>query len=311
MKKQRRLSPNLRLSTLQPTLQKLLSTLQADDVEDAAALRKLDEITEGLRSEQVLPVLISVAGETSPATQVRLATLLPEWLDARDHRAALLSLLEQRRLTERGEEVVEQWLQAAGEAAETLDAAREAPDLFFRAYAQTDEFGSQGIIILLWYTDARRRRATGMNLLIDYNPPWEGAVKDFLLMPKLAPDALVRDQVDTWIQRGLPLREIGAAEVKQEILRALAHNRAEKIRLPMSLILGRRTFLEQLLRLPDTPETPDFTSEDFNALAQTGRLVESIRAYEQSVGRRVRLDDGQEIFFIADSPDGGQDLADD
>jgi hypothetical protein len=47
--------------------------------------------------------------------------------------------------------------------------------------------------------------------------------------------------------------------------------------------------------------------EDFDSLATHGRRPEEIMHYEQTVGRRVRLDDGDELLVLAD-PDPEEDL---
>jgi hypothetical protein len=46
------------------------------------------------------------------------------------------------------------------------------------------------------------------------------------------------------------------------------------------------------------PDTPSFTDEDFAELSRTGKSVESIRRFEQTVGRRVRLGDGEEAIVV-------------
>jgi hypothetical protein len=59
-------------------------------------------------------------------------------------------------------------------------------------------------------------------------------------------------------------------------------------------------FLECVLSLADTPETPSFTAQDFDKLCRTGESPEAISHFEQTVGRRVRTEDGQEIVILGD-----------
>jgi hypothetical protein len=73
------------------------------------------------------------------------------------------------------------------------------------------------------------------------------------------------------------------------------------------LISHREYFLRYILTLPNTPETPTFTHEDFNALIHADRTPESIMAFEQNVGRRVRMDDGEEVFVMGDPFDEGDE----
>ena len=53
-----------------------------------------------------------------------------------------------------------------------------------------------------------------------------------------------------------------------------------------------------MLSLPDEPDTPAFTVDDFNFLARNGKLPEKIIQFEQTVGRRVRMEDGKEILVM-------------
>lgn len=62
----------------------------------------------------------------------------------------------------------------------------------------------------------------------------------------------------------------------------------------------RDLFAMHLLALPDAPDTPAFTLDDFDQLAQVGQSAEAITHMEQTVGRRVRLEDGQEILVMGD-----------
>ena len=62
------------------------------------------------------------------------------------------------------------------------------------------------------------------------------------------------------------------------------------------LIRQRNLFLESVLRLPNTSDTPPFTPDDFDELSSEYR--ESISHFEQTVGRRVRLNDGQELLVM-------------
>jgi hypothetical protein len=159
------------------------------------------------------------------------------------------------------------------------------------------------MIVVLWYTDSRRYKVQGMDFLIDFNPPWEGAIKDIIVFPPRSPQRAQREFIDSWEQqRGMPLQELSAAEVKREILNCLEANRREGIRLPRDMILARNLFLEHVLSLEDTPATPPFTAQDFDELCRTGKTPEAIMHFEQTVGRRVRTEDGQEVIILGNPP---------
>ena len=95
---------------------------------------------------------------------------------------------------------------------------------------------------------------------------------------------------------------ISAERAKTVILTALNYNRAAKLRLPQDLIAAREAFIRYVLSLPDAPDTPAFTVDDFDFLAHNGKLPEEIRHFEQTVGRRVRLEDGEEALVMG-NPD--------
>jgi len=183
------------------------------------------------------------------------------------------------------------------------------PNLFFEAYYYDDEteFGekSQAYATVFWYQDPKKRRAQGMGFLLDYNPPWDGSVKDILVTPQRAPRRLRKAVLDTWKRGGMDPWPISAERVKSVILTALNCNRAAGIRLPRDLIAARELFTRYVMSLPDAPDTPSFTVQDFDLLAHRGKRPEEIMHFEQTVGRRVRLEDGDELLVM-----GGPDWDD-
>jgi hypothetical protein len=298
MAKKRKLPKHLRLSMLRPKLGTLLNTETLLEMEDATLRRELDTLFKGLDPEAFLPVLVKTACDAMPEVQARLNNTIPKWIEDQDYSEPLLKVAEQRSLNAAEKRCIEEWLERSGIPQHELEKIEKNPDLFYKAYTHTDEFGSQGFIIVIWYTDQRKRRATGFQFLIDHNPPWEGALKDNITLPKRRTEDLVRRMVNFWEERGVSPVEINPAEAKRDILVALEHNREEKIRLPKDLIPYRDLFIEQILSLPDTPETPEFTPEDFDKLSKTGKTPESINLFERAVGRRIRTDDGEEIFVM-------------
>jgi len=187
------------------------------------------------------------------------------------------------------------WLGAVGADLSVLQ-AQQAHAPFYQAHMYADD--SQGVVSMFWYTDSRRRQVQGMSFLIDYHPPWEGAIKDVTVYPVHAPAWVTRTYLAFWADRLTPLRPLEAAEAKRRVLHGLEVNRREGIRLPSDLIAGRDLFLEHVPDLPDTADTPAFTARDFEVLSHLARSPEELRVYEQTVGRRVRLPDGKELLVM-------------
>ena len=298
-RKSKHRAPNISpLTLLRPRLDALLGDEAFAEKDSQAIKADLDALFEGLKTYDSLPVLIRAYHSAGGQTQDRLDETVPGWLDERGYAEPLLTLLERHNIYEEGRERAVAWLKAAG-----VDPAvfqeMEQQSYFYRADAYSDD--SQGTIVILWYTDHRRRNVRGMNFLVDYNPPWEGATKDIMHFPTRAPEEAVREYVDFWKQRpGRELVRISDAEVKEKILKSLEVNRREGIRLPQDLIRARYHFLRHVLTLPDTPETPPFTAKDFDELSRRGKSAEGIMLYERTVGRRVRMEDGKELLVMGD-----------
>lgn len=295
-KKRKRSAPNLSpLALLRPRLSGLLGNEVLAKKDTQAIKADLNAVFKGLKPSEFLPAFLSACSAAPAQVQDRLDTVVPEWLNERGYRDSLRTLLDQHHVADKDQQRAVAWLEATGADVSELK-ERQTQSSFYRAYMYADD--SQGVIIVLWYADRRRRKVQGIGLLIDFNPPWEGAVKDNMILPPSSPDRAKREYVDTWAQRGTPLSAIGAVEVKREILRCLEANRREGIRLPRDLIRARDLFLKHVLSLPDGPDTPSFTAKDFDALKRTGKTPESLSRFEQTVGRRVRMEDGAEVLVM-------------
>lgn len=289
-----KLSP---LALLRPRLDGLLGN-EALARKDSQALKAdMNAVFKGVEASEFLPVLLKAFPHAPAPVQARLDVVVPEWLDECKYLDTLLELLNQRRVGSEDRQRALTWLEAAGVDLSGLQ-ERQAQAPFYQAYMYVDDF--QGFIIVFWYADSRRRRVRSMSFLIDLHPPWEGAIKDIAVFPQRPLERAIQEYVDFWKQGGMSPTPLGAAEAKREILKSLEANRREEIRLPRDLIRARDLFLEYVLSLPDTPETPPFTAEDFDQLARTGESPESITHLEQTVGRRVRLEDGTEVIVTGD-----------
>jgi hypothetical protein len=286
-------------SLLRPRLDSLWSQEDWFAQDEQACWADLDQVVKDIPPSLFLRTLMKSHLAASPQTRAQLHELLPSWLRERGYLETLKDLLAKAELDNVDREIAMNWLQATG--VDTAALTVETPeDHFCRANYFADEFGSQAVLIIFWYHDRQHRRVRGFNFLIDFNPPWEGAVKDIMFLPVRSPDDAVRQFVDIWEKRGMKLQSITAEEAKRKVVESFLCNRKQNIRLPQDLISHCEYFLRYVLTLPNAPETPTFTNEDFNALIHADRTPESIMAFEQNVGRRVRMDDGKEVLVMGD-----------
>jgi len=123
-------------------------------------------------------------------------------------------------------------------------------------------------------------------------------------MPTLTPEQEARQEPSWWARkpRTWMMPTVGAQEAKTVVLTALHCNRTAQLRLPRDLIAAREIFAQYVLSLPNAPDTPAFTMDDFDFLARHGKSPEGIVHFEQTVGRRVRMEDGKELIVMG-SPD--------
>ncbi|MCX7680931.1 MAG: hypothetical protein N2508_03010 [Anaerolineae bacterium] len=287
------------LALLRPRLDGLLGNEALARKEEKALRADLNAVFKGLKAADFLPVFLS-ACQTAPSTvQKRLDEVVPVWLKVQSHLPALLELVQKHRLSGMELERALAWLKAAGINIAYVEKTRE-PSAFYTAYMYADK--SQGIILLFWYSDRKHTKVQGMGFLVDYNPPWEGSIKDIVVYPQRTPEQARREFVNFWAEQ-YPLNTLSPAEAKLEILSCLECNRREGIRLPRDLVRAKDLFFKHILTLPDTPDTPGFTPEDFALLSRSGQSAEAIMEFEQTVGRRVRLDDGKEILVMSPPDD--------
>jgi hypothetical protein len=260
----------------------------------------LDVVTRGVKPDMVVTTLLQAWVTAPPESRARLDQIVPGWLRDRGHLGPLQAIAADVTLEGDRRERALAWLAAAGVETQTL--ARPQPSgSFYRAYFYGDD--SQAIVNVFWYTDGRKTHVRGFNFLIDYNPPWEGAVKDIILYPQRTPQVAQREFVERCGEHGMRLKPITDVEAKQKILAALDRNRTSEIRLPRDLIAARLHLIRQVLSLPDGPNTPSITTKDVDLLCRNGQRPEDIMRYERTVGRRVRMDDGKELLVMGDPSD--------
>ena len=255
----------------------------------------LQAASHGIKPDATTEVVLAVFAAASPDVQAKLEQVIPQWLAQRDGLTALETLVSKGRLSMALQSLAARWLAAAGREVTSL--APSAESTFHSAFILEEEW--QAAVIVLWYSNPRRNRARGMEFLIDHNPPWDGAIKDVLLFPNKPPEQLIERYVDMWRERGQAMTPIDAAALKRRLVIALKQNEAAKIRLPADLVQLRELFFAHVLALPNAPGSPAFTQDDFHALSETGQSAESLSRFEKTVGRRVLMEDGKELFIDA------------
>jgi hypothetical protein len=246
----------------------------------------------GLKPALVISVVLSAFEAARPEVQAKLETALPAWLAQRDGLGALETLITKDQLTAAQKATGLRWLAATGREVVTLTPS--AASTFHSAYLLEGEW--QTAVIILWYSNPQRSRARGLEVLIDGNPPWDWAVKEVMLLPNKPPETLIERYVDMWKENGPAMTPMDAPALKRRLVVALRQNEAAHIRLPADLIGLREVFFEHVLSLPDGPDTPAFSADDFDRLSTTGQSAEEVSRFEQTVARRIRLDDGQEVL---------------
>ncbi len=305
-KKKGRRRPKLSpLTMLRPRLDDLWGNPDWADQEKSTQQADLTGLTEGIEPSDFLPVLARAYSAAPAIVQKSLDHILPDWLQIQGFVDDLQIELERHALAPEDAQTALGWLQAMG--IDTSEMETES-STFYRAFAGEDDFGSQGLLALFWYSTYRRDRIKGLSLLIDFNPPWEGAAKDVLDLPQGSPRNATESFLDLWRTQGLELRSLDPIEAKKSVLETFAINRREGIRLHRDIAALRDEFVRHVFTLPDGPESPLFTIEDFDELTRQGNSTESIMISEQTQGRRVRLEDGTEIVML--SPDDGFFLED-
>lgn len=295
-KKSRNISP---ATMLRPRLDNLWADRALLHQDDEAIAGDLDVVARNVAPDFLVETMLRAYLSTSATARARLDGVVPRWLSKRNSVSTLKKIVASQSLDPDLQPVALAWLKAAGVDTTSLESQ---PSLFLDAYYYDDEATlsekSQAYVTVFWYKSPKKRRAQGIGFLLDYNPPWDGSVKDILVTPRRAPRRLIKDVLDVWKRGEMEPRVISAERAKTVILTALNCNRAANLRLPRDLIAARDIFNRYVLSLPDTPDTPSFTMDDFTFLARNGKRPAEVMHFEQTVGRRVRLDDGGEVLVM-------------
>ncbi len=295
-KKQKVSRPNLSpLTMLRPRLDGLFGNEDLSTRDNIWIKGDLEAVFKGVSADQFLPVLVK-AYQAAPVTiQARLDEVLPEWLVEQEYIAPLSQLIQQQKIDEADLVLVSKWLKASG--IDHIEFQKPAVmTSFYKGFLYADEF--QGVLLIAFYVDARRYKIQVLSFLLDFQPPWEGSIKDSYHSSTGIPDKIIADVVGYWREQDIKLKELTAEESKIELLERLDTNRREGIRLPRDLIADRQLFWKYFPCLPDIPKMDTFTPEDFDYLAKNGEIPEKLIQIEQTQGYRTRLPDGKEILLI-------------
>lgn len=104
-----------------------------------------------------------------------LDQVFARWLREREYANILAELIQEQTLAGRMDELARTWFEACGESVGDLDIP-DPVELFYRAYYLESEW--QASLSMMWYVNARRIKIRGLAFLIDFNPPWDGALKE-------------------------------------------------------------------------------------------------------------------------------------
>lgn len=286
--------PTVGLSSLRPRLDVLLRDPQLVSWDSAQLAARLDALTAALKPAAFLPIFLAASQNAPAAAHELLATNAPIWLQSHGYELVLHDLVARGQVPEAQRALALAWLASAGGVVDDLLAGQEW-DAFLDAFSTSSPM--QSTLGVFFYANRRQQRAIGLSLLIDNEPPWNGAIKDCAATGQRPPQKLLDDYVGLWRSRGDTPVRLSAAEAKRLALVALERNQAAEIRLHADLVHERALWL-RLLALPDTPQTPQLGIEVFDELAQHGRRSEEIQREERLLGYQTRMPDGTVIRLM-------------
>ncbi|RRR71566.1 MAG: hypothetical protein EI684_11440 [Candidatus Viridilinea halotolerans] len=279
-------NPALRLSTLGPHVNQLATSDAADNERFA---HELNRLTVGLKPVSFLPILVNTLAALPKAQQQPLTKPVVAWLAAQGLIQPLQELEAKQTFVGPSRTLARHWL-AAGEVSLAPIEVVQPQDLFIRGY----KFGSpsQASVALFWYKDERRRNVHLLNCLLDYEPPWEGSLKDISYHTFRDVEAATQRLVAAWGEFLAGGKELDLAHTMYHIWGALHQSRAQAIRLPADFIKVRAQLVPALCAFPPHPDMPALNADELETMAHQGRSPEQINAHEREYGYQTRLPDG-------------------
>jgi hypothetical protein len=290
-------NPAILLSGLRPRLGRLFAEAPADE---AGLHAELDRLTAGLKPASFLPILAGTFAATPEEQRAQLDNAVGAWLHLRGLLPELHTLDARQGLDPTARPLAHAWLEAGGLTPmeqEMVDLA----DLFLEAYFLDEEM--QDSPTLFWYADARRRRVRCASFLVDFQPPWDGAVKDLAFFNARDIEDGRSDFFRVWQRSDAQPKPLDAAAITGMLWKALAQNQAAGIRLPADVISARGVVMPMLYALAERHGVPTLSPDEVEAMVTQGRSAESIRREERRFGYQMRLADGSVIRLIRDEDD--------
>jgi hypothetical protein len=300
-KAQARAKPNpaIRLSNLRSRFVQLF----AAEEPDAAYLQaELQRLTDGLKPASFLPLLAGAYADIPKAGRAALDAPIREWLQTQGLLAQLRDLEERQAITGAGQPIARAWLEASGITPAPLPSDANLADLLIASYEVANPM--QASTVIFWYADGRRRLVRSVTFLIDYQPPWEGSLKDVAYHEARDFEKALNSYQRLWREHGLEAERIGLPAAAQQIWAALHQSWSQQIRLPIDFSARFGDVVPLLLALPTPPDTPTLTVEELGDLALNGRSPEDLWDEEKALGYQTRMDDGSIIRIMR--PHGGE-----
>lgn len=293
-------TPNIpKGSILRPRLDALCRNEALSQHESDALYQSLDKIASGIKPDLLVSTMLAAYLDAPQQAQSYLDQVFPFWLNKRDFVDVLAELIEEQMHPSRMDKLARTWFEACGGNVDDLDIP-DPVDLFYRAYYLDAEW--QASLSMMWYVNARRIKVRGLAFLIDHNPPWDGALKEIMVYPIRTPDDLIKDFIEVFRDPtglGDKYDYVSVEEGKDNLMRALACNCEQKIRLHKEIVDAREDIARYLMPLPGKRNTPPLTMDDFDFASNNGTPAEEIMHYEQTVARQIRTDDGKIVYIDA------------
>lgn len=291
--------PNLSpLSMLRPRLDGLMNNPEWLIKNDDDILVDIKAVVQGIDADAYLPTLIRSTESAPVEVGQRLNQLIPKWLAADAIVQTLVTLLDEENIPIEDQPRAKEWLVAAGVDEDELNKERESS--FADAYFASDDKPSQGVLFIFWYVNRQRTRVSGLSMLVDYHPPWEGSTKEQYITSQMSLKETIRKHIDIWHERALTVTQLDGESAKAKFAEILRCNMKEGIRLHSDLIVEKQKVIRHVLSLPEPVDGPTISLNEFEALCHEGEKPETLMFRERTFGYQTRMDDGREITLIRD-----------
>jgi hypothetical protein len=303
MSKKKHSAPKISpLATINFRISTFLASTDAASGDAATIYKQLDSLLHGIKPEQLISFLLPAIQSAPRQVSAHLTEHLVQWVVNNNLINNLKNFLVKEGAMGNRFDVADTWL-----ANLDIDISTDintktsaAANLFVEAKAHGDNEW-QCSIHALWYTDRRKYNQHGFCFLLDRNPPWNGAVKDFFIVePSMVQHLLSRMRNDFNGINGPKLYDCSQERVKELLVKAFRDSAKAGLRMPHDLAEAKEDFWKFFQMLPQSGDETDFSREEYDTLFKRGKSVESLSNYEQNVGRYILDDNGKAVFVSAD-----------